>query len=74
MFVMTVPSFADRIAPVPTTHNPKAFFILSFLSLAANVALAVYQFNKIRKYRLNPLKDEIYTDTNVYKQVATDNK
>lgn len=23
MFVMTVPQFADKIAPVPTTHNPK---------------------------------------------------
>lgn len=74
MFVMTVPSFADRIAPVPTTHNPKAFFTLSFLSLAANVALAVYQFNKIRKHKLNPLKDEIFTDSNAYKQVVADNK
>ena len=27
MFIMTVPQFADRLAPVPTTHNPKAFFL-----------------------------------------------
>ena len=74
MFVMTVPSFADRIAPVPTTHNPKAFFVVSLLALIANVALAVYQFNKIRKYRLNPLKDEIFVETNAYKQVIAENR
>ncbi len=74
MFVMTIPSFADRIAPVPTTHNPKAFFIVSLLALIANVALAMYQFNKIRKNRLNPLKDEIYTEAKAYKQVIEENR
>jgi len=74
MFVMTVPSFADRIAPVPTTHNPKAFFVVSLLALISNVALAAYQFNKIRKYKLNPLKDEIFVETNAYKQVIAENR
>lgn len=74
MFVMTVPTFADRIAPVHTTHNPKAFFIVSFLALAANVALAIYQFHKIRKHKLNPLKDEIYKDSKAYKQIIEENK
>jgi len=31
MFVMTVPSFADRIAPVATTHNPKSVFYFKFI-------------------------------------------
>jgi hypothetical protein len=74
MFVMTIPSFADRIAPVPTTHNPKAFFIVSLIALIANVTLAAYQFNKIRKNRLNPLKDEIYTDTKAYKKAIEENR
>lgn len=73
MFVMTVPQFADRIAPVPTTHNPTAFFTVSFLALASNVALFIYQFNKIRKYKLNPLKDEIYKDTKAYKSAIAEN-
>ncbi|MEG0051408.1 MAG: DUF5692 family protein, partial [Terrisporobacter sp.] len=59
MFIMTVPQFADRIAPVATTHNPKAFFVVSLISLVANAALAIYQFSKIRKNKLSPLKDEI---------------
>ena len=74
MFVMTVPQFADRIAPVATTHNKSAFFVVSLISLIANAALAIYQFNKIRKNRLNPIKDEIYTDTNTYRNVVLENK
>lgn len=69
MFIMTIPTFADRIAPVPTTHNPKAFFTVSLLALLSNLALAGYQFYKIRKNKLHPLKDEVYKDTQAYKGV-----
>ena len=74
MFIMTVPQFADRIAPVPTTHNPTAFFVVSFIALAANLAVAIYQFNIIRKKKLNPFKDEINVDTKAYKNVIAENK
>lgn len=69
MFVMTVPAFADT-EPwyVPTTHNPKAFFAVSFVALLANAALFVYQVYRIRKRKLNPLRDEIYADTASYKR------
>ncbi|NQV41790.1 MAG: hypothetical protein HQ506_05495 [Candidatus Marinimicrobia bacterium] len=73
MFVMTIPSFADRMAPVPTTHNPTVFFAVSFLALMANVALVIYQFIRIRKRKLNPLKDEIYAETEAYKHVIAEN-
>ncbi|MBS9767927.1 MAG: hypothetical protein KGV44_10370 [Flavobacteriaceae bacterium] len=69
---MTFPQFADRIAPIPTTHNPNAFFAVSFVSLSVNVALFVYQIIKIRKQKLNPLKDEIYSDTETYKRVIAE--
>ncbi|GAA0733062.1 DUF5692 family protein [Clostridium oceanicum] len=74
MFVMTVPTFADRIAPVPTTHNPTAFFIVSLLALIANVVAAVYQINIIMKRKLNPLKNEVYVNTKAYKKVIEENK
>jgi len=73
MFVMTVPQFADKIAPVPTTHNPKAFFVVSFVALLANVALLVYQIIRIKKKKLNPLKDEIYAETKTYQKVLAEN-
>ncbi|MBF9016023.1 MULTISPECIES: DUF5692 family protein [unclassified Oceanispirochaeta] len=68
MFVMTVPSFADRIAPVRTTHNPRAFLIVSIVSLAANAALFIYQIYRIRQKKLHPLRDEVYFDTETYKK------
>ena len=73
MFVMTVPQFADKIAPVPTTHNPKAFFVVSFVALLANVALVLYQISRIKKKKLNPLKDEIYAETKTYQKVLAEN-
>ena len=73
MFVMTVPQFADRIAPVHTTHNPTAFFVVSLISLVVNAALFIYQFSRIRKNKLNPLKDEIYKDTKAYKEIVAEN-
>uniref|UniRef100_A0A7C3I0A8 Uncharacterized protein n=1 Tax=Gracilinema caldarium TaxID=215591 RepID=A0A7C3I0A8_9SPIR len=74
MFVMTVPSFVDRIAPVPTTHNPSVFFVVSLLALLSNVGLAVYQFRKIWLKKLNPLKDELYADTRVYQAIVAENR
>ena len=73
MFIMTFPSFAERIAPLATTHNPTMFFIVSFLALAFNLVLAVYQFRKIKKNKLNPLKDELYKDTKAYQSVISEN-
>lgn len=74
MFVMTVPQFADRIAPVHTTHNPEVFFAVSLLSLAANVAVAVWQLVQIRRRHLNPLEDEIYGETASYRSIVEDNR
>ncbi|NLH00286.1 MAG: hypothetical protein GX488_00030 [Clostridiales bacterium] len=74
MFVMTIPSFADKVAPVATTHNYTAFFVVSLLSLTANATLAVYQFYRIFKLKLNPLKDEIYKDSKAYKKVVEENR
>jgi hypothetical protein len=64
---------ADKIAPVPTTHNPKAFFIVSFVALAANLALFAYQAIRIIRNKKNPLRDEIYSETNTYRKVLADN-
>ncbi|MEG1291465.1 MAG: DUF5692 family protein, partial [Lachnospiraceae bacterium] len=74
MFIMTIPSFADRLAPVSTTHNKTAFFVVSFLSLAVNLIAVIYQFYMIRKKKLNVLKDEVYTESKAYQIVMTENK
>ena len=56
------------------THNPKAFFAVSFLSLVVNAAAVIYQFSVIRKNKLNSFKDEIYTDKAFYKKINAENK
>lgn len=74
MFVMTIPQFADRLAPVPTTHNKTAFFIVSFLALAVNLVAVIYHFRIVRKKKLNVLKDQVYVDLKAYKEVVAENK
>ena len=74
MFVMTVPQFADVLAPIPTTHNPTAFFVVSLLALLFNAGLAIYQFYRIRKLKLNPLKDQIYAGTKMYEKIVEENR
>ena len=74
MFIMTVPQFADRIAPIPTTHNPAAFFVVSAIALAFNLGVAIYQLARIRRGKLNPMRDELYTDTKPYRDVVAENR
>ena len=73
MFAMAFPQFYT-FAEIPTTHNPSAFFAVSLVALIANVALAVYQFRRIRARNLNPLKDELYNDSQKYIEVVEENR
>ena len=71
MFTMAFPAFVDdTIFAVKASHDPAALFTVSALSLAANIAVLVYAAYRVRKYKLNPLRQELYTDLGVYKAVA----
>ena len=48
--------------------------MVSLIALATNAALAIYQFRKIKRQNLNPLRDELYTDSKRYKQVEEENR
>ncbi|MCX7951478.1 MAG: DUF5692 family protein [Clostridiales bacterium] len=63
MFVMTFPNFVDtsRFA-VKSSHSTTALFVVSFLSLASNVAVFIYHYYKIFKFKRNPFKEEVHTD------------
>ena len=72
MWTMAVPAFVgDSQFAVESSHDPVALFTVSALALAANVALAVYQIMKMVKGRKNPLKVEIYDDTDAYRRVVS---
>lgn len=71
MWVMTFPYFfaTGSTFNVAPSYNPAANWSISILALALNLILAVWQINRIVKNRLNPLKDEIYTDLPEYKEI-----
>ncbi len=65
MWVMTFPYFfaTGSAFNVGVSYNPAANWTLAWISLALNGLLAIWQLYRIGKYRLNPFKDEIWTDT-----------
>ncbi len=74
MFGMSVPMWSDVLAPIYVTRNPTAFFVVSLIALLFNVGVFVYQIKTIRAKKLNPLKDELYTDSKKYLEVVAENK
>ncbi|WP_240465528.1 DUF5692 family protein [Cellulomonas iranensis] len=71
MFTMAVPAFVtDSQFSVQSSHSPAALFTVSALSLAANVAVVVYQARRLLTRRLNPLRDELWTDLPAYRRVV----
>ncbi len=71
MWVMTFPYFfaTGSTFNVAPSYNPAANWSISILALVLNLVLAVWQVNRVVKNRLNPLKDEIFTDQPDYKEV-----
>ena len=74
MFTMAVPAFVSTSTfAVDSSHDPAALFTVSAISLAANIAVAVYQVRRIVTRKLNPLKDELWTDLPDYQKVVAAN-
>ncbi len=71
MFAQTFPAFQDQgIFMVESTYNPTIMFVVSGLALAANVAVIIYMFAKVRKTKRNPYRGELYTDLPQYREVT----
>uniref|UniRef100_UPI00388D9446 DUF5692 family protein n=1 Tax=Rhodococcus sp. TaxID=1831 RepID=UPI00388D9446 len=71
MFTMAVPTFVTSAQfAVESSHNPTALFVVSALSLAATIAVAV--FTIVTRHR-NPLRDELYTHLRQYREVRDAN-
>ncbi|MBS4539409.1 hypothetical protein GOQ27_13110 [Clostridium sp. D2Q-11] len=71
IWVMTFPYFfagTDSAFRVALSYNPTANWTLALLALTSNALLAIWQLYRIVKYRLNPLNDEIWTDTKGYEK------
>ncbi len=74
MFTMAVPMFvSDSIFAVDTSRSPAALFVVSLISLLANVAVLVFQVRTIFVRRLNPFTDELYSWMPAYQEVVAAN-
>jgi len=70
MFVMSFPAFVDTSKfAVKSSHNETALFVVSALSLAVNVAVFIYHFYKVIKYKRNPIKTEVHSDLAAFKEI-----
>ncbi len=70
MFTMAFPAFVGESAfAVQTSHDPVALFVLSGAALLSNIALLIYTIYRMRKYKLNIFKQEMYTTLKAYKEV-----
>ncbi|CDF57427.1 DUF5692 family protein [Thermobrachium celere] len=74
MFVMCFPNFVDTSKfAVKSSHSTTALFVVSLLSLLSNVAVFVYHYYNIFKFKKNPFKEEIHNDLKSYKAVLSNN-
>ncbi len=70
MFVMCFPSFVDSsVYAVKSSHSTAALWTVSLIALFCNVAVFVCHMYRILKYRLNPLKDEVYVGLKSFRDV-----
>ncbi len=70
MFAQTFPAFQDQGKfSVSSTYNETIYFVVSFLALAANIAVLVVMILKATKTKRNPYLGELYTDMAKYKEV-----
>lgn len=74
MLMLAVPEFfvSGKYA-VASSHNPTAFYTMSIISLAANVAVAIYQVITIIKKKKNPVTEELFTDHKSFQEIKAAN-
>lgn len=74
MFVMCFPGFVDTsMFAVKSSHSVAALWVVSGISLAFNVAVFIYHFYKVFKYKRNPLKVEVHSDLAEYQEIIDEN-
>jgi len=75
MFVMSYPAFVDTSDfAVKSSNNENVLFTMSLISIIANAALFIYHYGRVIKNKINPLKQDVYSDLKIYKDLLKENK
>lgn len=70
MFAQTFPSFQDEgIFMVKSTYNPVIYNFFGAFALIVNVCVIIFMIYRINKTKVNPYKNELYTDLKSYKEI-----
>lgn len=74
MFTMSFPAFVgDSQFAVASSHSDTSLFVASFLALAANIGVFVYHIYRIKKYKRNVLKEEVYVGLKSFEEIKASN-
>ncbi|EOL47181.1 hypothetical protein RV11_GL002344 [Enterococcus phoeniculicola] len=74
MFTMSFPAFVgESTFAVKSSHNTTALFVLSFVSLAANMAVMIYHLYRIKTKKRNVFKEEVYAGLKAFEEVKQNN-
>lgn len=65
----TYPAAEGTLMPLPYLPNETLYYCMAFISLGINAAVFLYQLHTIRKKKLNPFTQELYTDRKEYQEV-----
>jgi hypothetical protein len=65
--------FDDSVFAVKASLNPTALFLVSFLALAVNVAVFVYHFAKVFKYKRN-VAVAVHPDVGEYQELLAEGR
>jgi hypothetical protein len=63
----------DSVFAVKASLNPTALFVVSFVALVANIALFVYHFGKVFKYKRN-VAVAVHSDLGAYKELIAEGR
>ena len=75
MFIMCFSAYFDSgTFAVAASNRPAAFMFVSILSLGSNVAVFVYHFYKVFRYKRNPCTTVVHPDLASFRTVLAENK
>ncbi len=75
MFIMCFSRYFDKgTFAVGASNDPAAFMFISILAIGSNIAVFIYHFYKVFKYKRNPITTEVHSDLAAFQKIAAENQ
>lgn len=73
MFSLSIDYQASEYFQIVPVNTPTMWATISIISFVFNIGVLSFMIYTIVKYKKNPLKEELYTNTNYYQRTVLDN-